>query len=401
MNQKSEFWVIFIISALQFINILDFMMVMPLGPDFSSDLHIPLNHLGSVAASYTLAAACSGLAGSFFLDRFDRKKSLLFFTAGLALATCLGGLAWNMTSLIAARVLAGLFGGPATSTSFSIIGDVIPLERRGKAMGIVMSSFSLASVFGVPVGLMLAQYGGWRMPFFSVGSLAFGILLLACFRLPAIHHSGAPSTSTANSSQPKFNFWIPEYLLMFTTISISMFGGFILIPNISAYLQYNLHFPRAHLDQVYAVGGIMSFFAMRLAGKSVDRHGSFPVTLAGSFILLPVLYFGFVVVPQWLPILALFVFFMVGMSVRNVSISSLGTKVPLAHERARYMSLQSFCQHLASGLAAYVSTCLLSENPDRSLNGIKSIALVSAICVIVLPVLVLQVERRLKRRAYV
>lgn len=72
----SERSLLFLIGAVQFVNILDFMMVMPLGPDFARDLGIPTSQLGLIGGSYTAAAAVTGLLGAFFLDRFDRRSAL-------------------------------------------------------------------------------------------------------------------------------------------------------------------------------------------------------------------------------------------------------------------------------------------------------------------------------------
>ena len=109
---RSERTIIFLFSSIQFINILDFMMVMPLGPDFAASLSIPLSHLGWIGGSYTAAAAISGMAAASFLDRFDRRKALAVAMLGLVIGTLMGGLATGLGSLIAARVVAGAFGGP-------------------------------------------------------------------------------------------------------------------------------------------------------------------------------------------------------------------------------------------------------------------------------------------------
>ena len=73
---RAEQWLLLIVGAVQFVNILDFMMVMPLGPDFAKALDIPSSHLGQIAASYGISAALSGFAAATFLDRFDRRKAL-------------------------------------------------------------------------------------------------------------------------------------------------------------------------------------------------------------------------------------------------------------------------------------------------------------------------------------
>ena len=182
----SEGWMVFLIGAVQFVNIWDFVMVMPLGPDFASALGIPLSKLGLVGGAYTAAAAVAGVVGSTFLDRFDRRPALAVTMIGLVLGTFAGGLAWNFESLLAARFLAGAFGGPATSLALSIIADAVPPERRGKAMGAVMGAFSVASVLGVPLSLQLSVWGGWRLPFLVVGGLGLGVTAAVAASLPSL-----------------------------------------------------------------------------------------------------------------------------------------------------------------------------------------------------------------------
>ena len=148
-----ERFILFLVGAVQFVNILDFMMVMPLGPDYAALLGITSSQLGWIGGSYTAAAAVSGLVASLFIDREDRRHALLFCLAGLSVATALGGIAWDFTSLVLARICAGAFGGPATSLAWSIVADVIEPARRGQAMGKVMGAFSIASIVLVPFGL--------------------------------------------------------------------------------------------------------------------------------------------------------------------------------------------------------------------------------------------------------
>jgi predicted MFS family arabinose efflux permease len=92
--------VLFIVGAVQFVNVLDFMMVMPLGPDFAQSLSIPASRLGLIGGSYTAAAAVSGLAGALFLDRFDRRSALALAMLGLVVGTAAGAFATGLGSLM-------------------------------------------------------------------------------------------------------------------------------------------------------------------------------------------------------------------------------------------------------------------------------------------------------------
>src|SRR5215831_18468755 len=111
----SERLIVFLVGAIQFVNILDFMMVMPLGPAFARGLGISTARLGLVAGSYMAGAAVAGVIGARFLDRFDRRKALGVALFGLVSGTAAGALAHGLASLVLARVIAGCFGGPATS----------------------------------------------------------------------------------------------------------------------------------------------------------------------------------------------------------------------------------------------------------------------------------------------
>src|SRR5216110_3166768 len=117
----SERKLVFLLACVQFINIVDFMMVMPLGPDFARALGMPVDRLGLVAGSYTAAAAIAGLVAAQFLDRFDRRKALFVAMLGLVTATAAGGMATGLGTMLLARIMAGMFGGPATSLSLSIL----------------------------------------------------------------------------------------------------------------------------------------------------------------------------------------------------------------------------------------------------------------------------------------
>lgn len=161
---KSEAMILALVGAVQFINILDFMIVMPLGPDFAVALDIPKHDIPSIGGAYTAAGAAAGLLGSLFLDRFDRRNALVVCLVGLFIGTAAATWSTGLNSLMAARVLAGMFGGPASSLAMSIVSDVVPPERRGRAMGAVMGMFAAASVLGVPLTWNLRSASAGRVP---------------------------------------------------------------------------------------------------------------------------------------------------------------------------------------------------------------------------------------------
>ncbi len=396
----SERALLFLVGAVQFVNVLDFMMVMPLGPDFAAGLGIPATQLGLIGGSYTASAAVAGLLGANFLDRFDRRQALAVAMLGLVVATASGGLATGFWSMVAARVAAGFFGGPATSLALSIVADAVPGERRGRALGAVMGAFSVASVLGVPAGLELARLGSWRTPFFAVAALGLLVAGGALLLMPAmIGHLERASAPGAVRGSVRLLLKQPVALLSLAATAAAMMSGFAIIPNISAHVQLNLGYPRDRLGIVYMVAGAVAFVMLRIAGRWVDRFGAPVVSATGTAIYLLVLAVGFAWPPPWLPVMALFVAFMMGNSLRNIAMNTLTSRVPGPAERARFMSVQSAVQHLASALGAGLSSRLLTIEPGGRVGGMTSLSLFAGAVALLVPFLLTAVQRRLLGRA--
>jgi MFS transporter, DHA1 family, inner membrane transport protein len=142
---KKERAILLLLAILNFTHILDFMIMMPLGNYLMPYFKISPQQFSFLVASYTFSASASGFAAIFFADGFDRKRLLITAYTGFLLATLACGLAPGYTFLLLARVVAGLFGGLIGAQVISIVADIFQYERRGRAMGAVMSAFAVAS----------------------------------------------------------------------------------------------------------------------------------------------------------------------------------------------------------------------------------------------------------------
>jgi predicted MFS family arabinose efflux permease len=391
----SERRIVLLVGAVLFVNILDFMMVLPLGPDFGRALGIPTSQLGLVGASYTGAAALAGIAGSLVLDRFDRRKALGVVIAGLVVGTAAGAFATGLGSMLAARIVAGAFGGPATSISLAIVSDVVPAERRGRAMGSAMGSFAVASVLGVPAGLELARLGGWRVPFLAVAGLG-AVLAAAAVRVlpPLVGHLRAGPRAPAPAGGVLRR---PTAILALLATAALMTAQFALVPNIAAYWQFNLAWPRERLGLLFVLGGLVSFGTMRLAGQLSDRVGAAASAALATALYLAVLFGAFIFPGRAPPALALFVAFMAASSFRMVPMQALSSRVPAAEERARFMSAQSVVQHLGSAAGAFAASRILWQLPGGRLGGMDRVAWLAAALASAVPVLIWLLEARVLR----
>jgi predicted MFS family arabinose efflux permease len=399
---KDERKIVLLVSAIQFINILDFMMVMPLGPDFATALDIPTNRIGLVGGAYTAAACVSSFLGSLYLDRLERRRALGIAMTGLVFATAMGGLSLGFDTLLIARILAGLFRGPASSLALAIIADAVVPERRGRAMGMVNGAFSAASVMGVPIGLKLAQWGGWRVPFFAVAFLGF-LMVFAAIKImkPQREHlTGMPRASlkTRWSDLRRIMKRWPTRVA-FLTAFVALAGNFLLIPNLSAYFQFNLGYPRGGLSLLYACGGLLSFFSSRFVGILVDRIGGFRVSVVLIAVLTVVYYLLFMNYDPAIPVIVLFSLFMMLNTGRYVVVTTTVSKIPPPHERAGFMSLMTAVQNLGTSTGALVSSAFLIEGAGGSLTNISQLAWIATGMAVTVPLFIWWLETHLKRRS--
>ena len=177
---------------------------------------------------------------AFFIDRFDRKKALLILYACFGATTLLAAASDSYGTLLVARALAGAFGGVLSAIVFAIVGDLIPDSRRGAALGVVMSSFSIAATVGVPVSLSLATQFTWRAPYFFLAGLCIAIWCGVLWLLPRMRGHLRAVRERHPLAQALAVFREPNHRKAFLFSATLFFSGFAVIPFISPYMVSNV-----------------------------------------------------------------------------------------------------------------------------------------------------------------
>ena len=105
--------ILLILLAVQFTHFMDFMVLMPLGPQFMRIWDVSPTEFAILVSAYTLSAAVASVLCGLYIDRFDRKRALLLLYGGFTISTLLCALAPDFTALLVARTITGAFGGIA------------------------------------------------------------------------------------------------------------------------------------------------------------------------------------------------------------------------------------------------------------------------------------------------
>lgn len=360
--------ILILLAALNFTHILDFMILMPLGNYLMPYFDLSPQQFSVLVSAYTISAAVSGFGAAFFVDRYDRKKVLLFAYFGFLIGTIACGIAPTFITLFIARTVAGLFGGLIGAQVLSIVADSFPYERRGVAMGAIMSAFALASTFGVPFALYLANLISWHAPFLLVGILGIVLVPLLMRYLPAMTgHLHAEGTERVSKWSVITNVLADKR--QYTALIFSgliMFGHFSIIPFINPFMEFNVGFSKNITPLIYLVGGVAAFLASNILGRLSDVHGKVMIFMICTFSALPMVLVitNLPPVQAYVPVLALFGLWFSAATGRGVTSSAMITSVVNPEQRGSFQSFNSSVQQLGSGLAALVAGFIVSKEPE-------------------------------------
>ena len=394
-----ELLLLITLAAVQFTHIMDFMIMMPLGPQLMRVFQIDAQYFGVLVSAYTFSAGVSGLLGSFYIDRFDRRRALLVIYSGFVLGTFACAVAPTYAILLGTRILTGLFGGLTGALVLAIVGDAIPFERRGRAMGVVMLAFSAASVLGVPSGLYLANLFEWHAPFFLLAGTGVLVLALCYATIPVLDAHMQPRLTMAEANTvagiipgetaplPAAVMHVPDIfgvlkgivrdgnqsralLLMF----LMMIGHFAVIPFISPYMVANVGFSEQDLLYIYMVGGFSTIFTSPLVGRLADRLGKGRVFVAFVFLTFVPIYLitNLDVVPV-LTVLAVTTLFFIASSGRMIPAMALISSAAPPAVRGGFLAVQSSVQQLGAGVASFIGGFIITTLPGGRLENYEYI----------------------------
>ena len=369
--KRSEIFLLLTLAFVQFTCIVDFMVLMPLKPMLTQLWGINPLQFGVAVFAYGFGAFTSSMLCVNKVDRFDRKKVLVFIYAGFTIGTFFCGLANSFILLVVARFITGLFGGVAGSIIQSIVGDAIPAQRRGQAMGILMSGFALASIVGVPGGLYLAAKFAWYTPFLVLGSICFfvfiGILILVpSFVTHLLTYKPQTFIGVMKSVLAEKN---RRWALLLSMVIMP--SHFFIIPFLTDYFTINLKFDYAStVPLIYIIGGGLTAFTSPLIGKLSDKIGRFKV-LAGLSILsiIPLIGITNLHTDNKVVLLCFTASFFVFSGTRMVISMAHTTSTAEPSIRGAFLIINASLSQFATSIASLIGGLIIVQAQDKTLHN--------------------------------
>ena len=392
--------IIALLALLQFTVVLDFMILSPLGDFLMKSLEISPAGFGFVVSAYAFSAGGAGLFAAGYADKFDRKKILLFFYSGFIVGTFFCAMANSFWTLLAARIVTGLFGGVVGAVSMAIITDLFALNQRGRVMGVVQMGFAASQVLGIPIGLFFANNWGWHSSFLMIVVLAIiiGFIIVTQMK-PIDKHLELQSDKNAF-----LHLWHTisnkNYQVGFLATAFLSVGGFMLMPFGSAFVINNLGIAPEHLTLLFFLTGISSIIIMPLVGRLSDKIDKFKLFTIGSIVAIVMIniYTNLPPVPLW-QLISINILLFMGIMSRMIPSTTLTSAIPEMKDRGAFMSLNGSLQQMAGGIAAVSAGLIVTQKTKTSpLENYPILGIVVSVVIIICLFFVYRVSVMVKKK---
>ncbi|MEU4413593.1 MFS transporter [Nocardia salmonicida] len=233
----------------------------------ATDLDVPEGVVGLSVSATALTALLAALGLGALFPRMDRRTLLIGLTLGAAVSNVVVALAPNIVLLLIARLLLGLAVGGYWSMALVIAAKLVPAERLGKAMMIVNAGTTVATVAGVPLGVLLSTYAGWRTTFLVTAALTAATAVAVRLMLPPIAPSKGVGFTALGSA-----LRAPGVLLGLVSVVAVIGGHFAGYTYIRPALAELLGAGPTVIPVLLALFGIGGLLGNFVIGAVADRH---------------------------------------------------------------------------------------------------------------------------------
>jgi predicted MFS family arabinose efflux permease len=239
-------------------------------PTLAADLHVGLDAAGRLVTAYAFAYGLGSPILAALTGRLRRERVVIWAIGGFAVANLLCAVAPSYTILVLARIAAGLAAAAYTPGAYALAISLSSLERRGRALSVVLFGISTSTVLGVPLGTVIGHRLGWHFTFLFIAALsgvAMAALRLARMKTP--DPSLGAATGVAARLKPLTR---PVILLALLPNFIWGVGGMSVFTYIAPIL--GAHFDRDTIVALLLVNGLGGLLGGFIGGRVADRFGS-------------------------------------------------------------------------------------------------------------------------------
>jgi predicted MFS family arabinose efflux permease len=368
-RRPSESRIVLILFFALLLASIDNQLLIPLLPTLAHEFSVSVEQMAWMLSGYALSAAAFNLVLGPLTDYFGRSLFLRLGLFAFVFLELSAGFSQTYLQLFTVRVFAGAAAGLLSTCTAGLLGDVVPYERRGRAMGIVLSSYFAAMILGIPLSAALAQEVGWRMVLRAGGVAA---LLLAVSAWRDLARIEAPAVIRRSILSDYRTLLLAGRTSGALVVSFLVSGGTLaFLTYISAHLGDVFQLEAFQISMVFLLGGVAAVLASPVSGWLSDRWTKRRVFLVfNSLLVIPLLLLTRVGFGSMLFLLV----FLVSLAVafRQTALQTLQTELIPSQQRGTFLAIRNCFSQLGISLSVVVGGFLYSR------HGYLGVALLAA-----------------------
>ncbi len=266
----------------------EFLPVSLLTP-IANDLNVSEGLAGQAISATAILALITSLLIATLTRKFDRRHVLLSFSVLLIISSIMVAIAENFAFLLFGRVLLGIALGGFWTMSAATIMRLVPEKSVPRALAIMFSGVSAATVFAAPVGSFLGDIISWRAVFMLAAGIGAITFIVQFMTLPSLPPRGRASLRTLIDliNRPGMKFGLFSLVIIIT-------GHFALFTYVRPFLENVTGVATAGVSGVLLGFGIANLIGTHLAGSLIAK--SLRMTIALMPLIMGLATLGMVMI---------------------------------------------------------------------------------------------------------
>jgi multidrug resistance protein len=385
---KNEKRILWLFSSLSFLVGLDALVVSPLIPSMASDLEFPAASGGLLVTAYALLYGLSAPLFGPLSDYWGRKRmitcGMLLFAAGTALLA----VGQNLPQLLLFRAIAGIGGAMVMPSVYALLADIIPADRRGRAIARVTGAMGAATMIGIPAGSFMAEYGSWKYTFLLLGGAALAAAWILHRQLRTDDASHRENTAGTHS----FVLTRLREIVSNGAIGLALLCTFLwwaafqgLFANMGIFYSSSFPISAGIIGLIFSLAGFGNWMGNKLGGRAADRYGSRAVMYTAC-ILCSVWMISIPFASNWLSfVIVLHFLWSVSTGIGQVSLATYISQL-LPSSRGTLLAFNSAATYLGMTCSTAVASGILEQ------GSFKAVGIVCGISAALVPFIMLSLR---------
>lgn len=257
--------------------------------DIAKEFQVPVATVGYLVTIFATVYAVSTPFVTILTSRYSRYKTLMVLMGIFLLGNTLSGFAMNYPVLLISRMVTAMVAGAIISLIMTFASTIAPREKRAGLVSWIFAGFSIASVFGVPIGTAISTSYSWHDAFYLVSGISALTWVLLGWLLPRQVEQVQGSIRNQLVLLKDRRIYVGIALVLFTAATMYAYYTYI-----RPLLTTALGFSTASLNWLLFLIGIMSIISNRISGMLAERNGLriMPRFYLADIILLAALPFA-------------------------------------------------------------------------------------------------------------